>query len=124
MSALPAARRQRSNRLRFLAAVFPALLLVGTTVSPAQAVQPKIASNSGGAHVRACPSTSCSSYGYYANGNNADMICYRDAATATTGNYSSRRWFYVAVSSSSGTYLTEGWMHSSLVSPQTSTPAC
>ncbi|MBT3078360.1 MULTISPECIES: hypothetical protein [Streptomyces] len=86
----------------------------------AEAAGSYISSNSGGANVRSCSSTACSSYGYLGNGAGVTMQCWRDDQWVypPSSNYASNRWFRVA--SSVGT----GWVHSSLVGGQTSVGRC
>lgn len=60
------------------------------------------------------------------NGKNIKMICYADAYKyAYTGNYSSRRWFYIEFKYDIFNWRTAyGWVHSSYVYYQTSVPHC
>ncbi|SCL27819.1 SH3 domain-containing protein [Micromonospora inyonensis] len=93
-----------------------ALLLTGT---PASAAGPYISSNSGGANIRSCPNTGCTSNGYYGNGTGVTMVCYTDAQWVypPSSNYASNRWLKV-------NSPTTGYIHSSLVANQVSTPRC
>ncbi|MEV7616527.1 SH3 domain-containing protein [Streptomyces sp. NPDC089799] len=86
----------------------------------AEAAGSYISSNSGGANVRSCASTSCGSYGYLTNGTGVSMQCWLDSQWVypPSSNYASNRWF--RVSSPVGT----GYVHSSLVGAQTSVPHC
>ena len=79
-----------------------------------------ISSNSGGAHMRTCASTACTSITYLGNGTHLYMLCWWDGQTAT-GNYTSNRWFRV------GLYYDNrsGFVHSSLVAHQNpNSPRC
>ena len=82
-----------------------------------------VSSNSGGANLRACPSTNCRSLGYMRNGVKLDMVCWTDSQWVypPNSNYASPRWFRV------WTYAlgaSGGYVHSSLVANQTSVPHC
>jgi hypothetical protein len=100
--------------------------LVGPSANAASAATPYlswISSNSGGANLRTCASTSCGTnpyLPYLGNGTNLYMLCWYDYGGAT-GNYYSTRWFYVGFPYSNHT----GWVHSSLVTHQNpSAPHC
>ncbi|MCK8678412.1 MULTISPECIES: hypothetical protein [Streptomyces] len=86
----------------------------------AEAAGSYISSNSGGANIRSCSNTGCSSYGYLRNGAGVSMQCWRDDQWVypPSANYASNRWF--KVSSSVGT----GWVHSSLVGGQAGVGHC
>ncbi|GLY22253.1 hypothetical protein [Micromonospora sp. NBRC 101691] len=107
---------RRLARLALAAGAAGALLL---TATPASAASPTIASNSGGANIRSCTSLSCGSNGYYGNGTTVTMVCYKDGDWVNPPNsdYSSNRWFKV-------NSPTTGYIHSSLVDNQVSTPRC
>ena len=78
-----------------------------------------IRSNSGGAWLRAQPSTSAYGMEYLGNGTSVLMMCYVDAQWAT-GNYSSNRWFKVEPAYDPAV----GYVHSSLVANQVGVPRC
>ncbi|MEU4569113.1 hypothetical protein [Micromonospora sp. NPDC023956] len=107
---------RRLVRTALVAGTAGALLLTGT---PAFAAGPYISSNSGGANVRSCASTGCSSNGYYGNGTGVTMVCFKDNQWVypPESNYASNRWFQV-------NSPTGGYIHSSLVANQVSTPRC
>lgn len=124
---LSAAGDQRGERgvvhLRTAAA---AVALVGAlaggivVASPASASGwANIRSNSGGAWLRAQPSTSAYGMEYLGNGTSVLMMCYIDAQWAT-GNYSSNRWFRVEPAYDGSV----GYVHSSLVANQVGVPRC
>jgi len=54
-----------------------------------------------------------------ATGTHLHMVCWRDEAQPAVGAYSSVRWFYVLLPNGQ-----EGYVHSSRVGSQTSTPNC
>jgi hypothetical protein len=77
-----------------------------------------ISSNSGGANLRSCPYTWCSSLGYMRNGTAVGMMSYCDSqyVAPPQSNYGSSRWFKVGTYALGGSI---GWVHSSLVARQT-----
>ncbi|MEU3455130.1 hypothetical protein ABZ671_16250 [Micromonospora sp. NPDC006766] len=109
-----------TTRLGRLAAVTSAagaaVALMGV---PAFAAGPYISSNSGGANIRSCADTGCTSNGYYGNGTSVTMVCWTDTQWVypPQSNYASNRWFKV-------NSPTTGYIHSSLVANQVSTPRC
>lgn len=116
--------RRITNRLRDRAALTAAAGLAAAALlggaGTADAAGSYISSNSGGANVRSCSSTSCTSYGYLGNGSGVTMQCWVDSQWVypPSSNYASNRWF--RVSSAVGT----GYVHSSLVANQTSVGHC
>lgn len=72
-----------------------------------------------GAYVRPCPvaSAACAPIGSVASGTGVTMQCWRDGGWAT-GNYASNRWFWIVAGA------TRGFVHSSFVVNQVSTPLC
>jgi hypothetical protein len=110
-------RRRIANLLLILTASLGALV---AWAAPASAASSYIGSNSGGANVRSCANTGCSSYGYLSNGTGVSMLCWLDSQWVYPPNsdYASPRWF--RVSSPVGT----GYVHSSLVEGQTSVGHC
>ncbi|MEU8153544.1 hypothetical protein AB0B94_07760 [Micromonospora sp. NPDC048986] len=117
MSETSVAFRRRLGRMT---AIFGAAgALVAATSVPASAAGPYISSNSGGANIRSCASTGCSSNGYYGNGTSVTMVCWTDTQWVypPSSNYASNRWFRVSAP-------TGGFIHSSLVAAQVSTPVC
>lgn len=118
---------QRSKGPARLAMVvaLAALTTMGSVVAAPSATavtQPYISSKSGGASLRYCPNTGCGRYGVITNGNRVGMLCWRDAQWVypPNSNYASNRWFYVYAPSLNA----DGWVHSSLVAGQVSTPPC
>jgi hypothetical protein len=74
------------------------------------------------ANIRACvnvDSSVCAPTTSVPRNTTVSMSCWRDAAKSTVGLYASPRWFLVRVADGR-----EGFMHSSLVSGQTSVPNC
>ncbi|MER5888019.1 hypothetical protein ABT160_29730 [Streptomyces sp. NPDC001941] len=116
--------RRMTNGLRARAALTVAAGVAATALlagaGTAEAAGSYISSNSGGANVRSCSNTSCTSYGYLGNGSGVGMQCWVDSQWVypPSSNYASARWF--RVSSAVGT----GWVHSSLVANQTSVGHC
>ncbi|MEV0566686.1 hypothetical protein ACQEVZ_27650 [Dactylosporangium sp. CA-152071] len=113
-------RTTTRRRLARLAAVTGAAgVAVALMGAPAFAAGPYISSNSGGANIRSCPNTGCGTYGFWGNGTGVTMVCYTDAQWVypPNSNYASNRWFYV-------NSPTGGYIHSSLVASQVSTPHC
>jgi hypothetical protein len=56
---------------------------------------------------------------YWVNNNTpATMKCYYDARYSYTGNYASKRWFFVSINNKTD------WVHSSFVFNQTSVSKC
>jgi uncharacterized protein YraI len=110
--------RAAFKRLALGIATAAALLLV--TVTPATAAGSVIGSNSGGANVRSCASTTCGSYGYLTNGTGVSMICWVDNQWVypPSSDYASPRWF------KANTPVGVGYIHSSLVENQTSVGHC
>lgn len=86
---------------------------------PSFAASPYIGSNSGGANVRSCANTGCGSVAYLSNGTTVTMVCYTDTQWVypPSSDYASNRWFKI---NSPNT----GYVHSSLIESQVSTPAC
>jgi hypothetical protein len=78
-----------------------------------------ISSHSGGAWLRAQPTTNSYGIEYLGNGTQVLMMCWIDAQWAT-GNYSSNRWFRVEPAYDPNV----GYVHSSLVANQVSVPHC
>ncbi|WP_422768998.1 hypothetical protein ACN28C_19645 [Plantactinospora sp. WMMC1484] len=117
MSETRVALRRRFGRMA--AIVGAAGALVAVTGVPASAAGPYISSNSGGANIRSCANTGCASNGYYGNGTSVTMVCWTDAQWVypPNSNYASNRWFRVSAPRS-------GFIHSSLVAAQVSTPVC
>lgn len=110
-------KRRRLGRLAAVAgAAGTAIMLMS---APALAAGPYISSYSGGANIRSCPNTGCTSYGWWSNGTSVTMVCWTDAQWVypPDSNYASNRWFYI---NSPHT----GYIHSSLVANQVSTPQC
>ncbi|MFF3855133.1 hypothetical protein ACGFI4_23675 [Micromonospora carbonacea] len=109
----------RRRLARVAAIVGAAGALVAVTSMPAAAAGPYISSNSGGANIRSCANTGCSSNGYYGNGTGVTMVCWVDSQWVypPNSNYASNRWFRV-------NSPTSGYIHSSLIANQVSTPAC
>ncbi|MFG2298345.1 hypothetical protein [Streptomyces sp. NPDC048603] len=66
--------------------------LAGATT--AEAAGSYISSNSGGANIRSCASTTCGSYGYLSNGTGVSMQCRLDSQWVypPSSNYASNRW--------------------------------
>ncbi|KUH40362.1 MULTISPECIES: SH3 domain-containing protein [Streptomyces] len=113
----PTLLRTRAG-LATAAAVALTALTVGA--GTAEAAGSHISSNSGGANLRTCASTSCGSLGYLTNGTGVSMQCWLDSQWVypPSANYASNRWF--RVSSHKGT----GYVHSSLVANQTAVGHC
>lgn len=92
-------------------------LMTTTSAVPAHAAGTgAIASNSGGAYIRAQPNPNSTMYGYFGNGTQLTIYCYTDGVWAQ-GNYWTNRWFQTNVPS----YRygsPEAYIHASLVSPQ------
>lgn len=110
-------RRRIVARLGLVAtACVGAVALSGT---PALAAGPYIGSNSGGANVRTCPNTGCGSVAYLGNGTGVTMVCWTDAQWVypPQSDYGSPRWFRINSPAN-------GYVHSSLVENQVSTPRC
>ncbi len=86
---------------------------------PAQAAGPYIGSNSGGANVRTCASTGCAPVAYLGNGTGVTMVCWIDSQWVYPPNsdYATNRWFRINSPAN-------GYVHSSLVEGQVSTPRC
>ncbi|WKU04959.1 hypothetical protein [Micromonospora sp. HUAS LYJ1] len=117
---MPNTRTTVAHRLGRVAAIVSVAAAVGAlAASPAHAAGPSISSNSGGANIRSCANTGCSSNGYYGNGTGVTMVCWIDSQWVypPSSNYASNRWFRV-------NSPTSGYIHSSLVANQVSTPAC
>jgi hypothetical protein len=81
-----------------------------------------IASNSGGANLRAAATTNSASYEYIPNGVEVLMLCWTSGQTVSppNSNYTSNRWFRVEPAYD----FTIGYVHSSLVTYQATVPAC
>ncbi len=109
--------RRRLGRLA--AATSAAGAAVALMGAPAFAAGPYISSNSGGANIRSCASTTCGSYGWWPNNTSVTMVCWTDNQWVypPDSNYASNRWFKV-------NSPTTGYIHSSLVANQVSTPRC
>ncbi|MEU4806215.1 hypothetical protein [Actinosynnema sp. NPDC023587] len=113
----------RAAALALMTVAFGGVLAAGAT--PASAEGPGvlasyIGSNSGGAHLRTCPTTSCGSIAYMGNGTGVTMQCWLDSqhVSPPASDYGSARWF--RLSTPWGT----GYTHSSLVEGQTSVGHC
>lgn len=109
-----------------VAGMASALLATGITVAspatPASAAGSYVWSSTGWTAFRPCPHVDnnfCKPFWYFRNGAAVSMFCWQDGELAT-GNYASRRWFYVFDPSSGY----DGWVHSSLVYNQTSVRQC
>ena len=76
---------------------------------------------SSGAYVRGAPSTGAMQYGLFGTGTPLELYCWVDGERAT-GNYSTDRWFGVAIPSYR--YGGTGYIHASLVADQYSVPHC
>lgn len=118
----PGARRSGVGRTRFAAILLAACLLAqGAFVlaaPAASAASPKITTT---ANVRSCVNTAntyCSPFAKLTAGTPVTMACWYDGSTAT-GNYTSNRWFLVRRGDGF-----EGFVHSSLVGSQVSSPWC
>jgi hypothetical protein len=111
---------RRHKAVRFLLPLIASLAATAVSATSATAAGSYIGSNSGGANVRSCASTSCGSYGYLRNGTGVSMLCWVDSQWVSPPNsdYTSNRWFLV--SSPVGT----GYVHSSLVENQTAVGHC
>ncbi|MEU5693067.1 hypothetical protein [Actinosynnema sp. NPDC020468] len=111
-------RHATVRRLLIASAAAGGLLLAA--VAPANAAGSYIGSNSGGANVRTCPSTTCGSLGYLGNNTGVTMQCWIDNQWVypPSSDYASNRWFR------SATPVGTGYLHSSLVENQTSVPHC
>lgn len=68
----------------------------------------------------------CSGATSYPDNYRFTMTCWRDALISYSGNYSSKRWFFGDVWTSSGSYKVKPrvWVHSSHVYNQTWVPRC
>ncbi|MEV8374730.1 hypothetical protein AB0P21_18455 [Kribbella sp. NPDC056861] len=104
---------------RLAATVLASTGAIALAGSPALAAGPYIGSNSGGANVRTCANTGCASVAYLGNGRAVTMVCWIDSqwVSPPQSDYGSARWF--RISSPAG-----GYVHSSLVESQVSTPRC
>lgn len=112
-------RRLRRPAARAAAVVGAAGVLIAVAGAPALAAGPYISSNSGGANIRSCANTGCTSNGYFGNGTGVTMVCFTDTQWVypPNSNYASNRWFKV-------NSPVNGYIHSSLVASQVSTPGC
>jgi uncharacterized protein YraI len=114
--------QRRIRRLFGASALAAGLAGVGAlgSASPAAAAVTQIGSNSGGANVRSCPNTTCTSYGYLSNGTPVTMLCWVDSqwVDPPKSDYSSARWFLLS------TPVGTGYTHSSLVENQASVGHC
>lgn len=107
------------RRVAILGSVL-ALLLFGVSTATAEAAY--VLSNSGGAWIRARPTTNTYAYAYVNNYTGLYLYCYTDAQW-THGNYWTNRWFMVNVP----TYRygsPEAYIHASLVANQYPVPHC
>ncbi len=119
-----ASRRSKRVARPFRLGVVVAMLmsLVGTSVlvsaPPASAAGPYITSD---ASLRSCVTTSngyCAPFATFPKGTPVTMVCWIDGSSAT-GAYTSNRWFLVRRGDGY-----EGFVHSSLVGSQASSPSC
>jgi hypothetical protein len=121
-SRMPASRLSKAALAS--SAVIIAIAAPIIAASPAQAIPPDsyISSNSGGANMRTCPNTGCGSVAYLGNGTAVIMDCWVDAQSVSPpqSNYTSARWFHVSLHYDNR----NGYVHSSLVTKQTSVPHC
>jgi hypothetical protein len=108
------------QRVLTLAVVVAALAVPSATAATAEAAY--IWSNSGGAYIRAQPSTYSMSYGYFRNGTSVRLYCYVNAQWAY-GNHWTNRWFRTNVPSYRYGSPT-AYIHASLVGAQYWTPRC
>src|SRR4051794_33241916 len=111
-----------SRSRRRIAAFASALVLLVFGGAAASADAAYIWSHSGGAYIRAQPSSYSTAYGYFGNGTGLWLYCYTDAQWAY-GNYWTNRWFRVNVPSyrygSPAAYI-----NASLVAAQYGVPHC
>jgi hypothetical protein len=107
------------NRRVTLVAVLAAALALCPALSAQASGWATIRSNSGGAWLRAQPTTASYGQEYLGNVTSVLMICWIDAQWAT-GNYSSNRWFRVEPAYDPAV----GYVHSSLVANQVTVPHC
>ena len=87
--------------------------------APGVAASPYIGSNSGGANVRTCASMGCGSVAYLTNNTTVTMVCWTDGqwVNPPDSDYGSARWFKINSPAN-------GFVHSSLIESQVSTPRC
>ncbi|GGQ26964.1 SH3 domain-containing protein [Streptomyces roseolilacinus] len=107
-------------RAGLAAAAAAALTGLFAGAGTAEAAGSHISSDSGGANLRTCANTGCTSLGYLSNGTGVSMVCWVDSQWVYPPNsdYASNRWFKV------NSYKGQGYVHSSLVANQTSVGHC
>ncbi len=107
------------SRLAAVGILTSTVLALAPALSAQASGWASIRSNTGGAWLRAQPTTAAYGEEYLGNGTSVLMICWVDAQWAT-GNYASNRWFKVEPAYDP----TVGYVHSSLVANQASVPHC
>lgn len=105
-------------RLRILLAAMLSALGLIVIAAPAQAGTSIINGSGGVYHCTSTAAPCTSAFTSFGKGAGLSMVCWRDDRWAT-GTYRSNRWFFVRFDTG-----TEGYVHSSKVARQTSTPNC